>query len=220
MSDIQFQNVSDHKKSEVWKHFLYDKAQQRAQCKLRSVTLKAAGSSTKSLISHLKSKHKIQVKRRYEIAAEDEQPILKVSRIEFYFESKKESISEVIARLVSVAGLTFNQIAKSSLNSRAFKADGNSMPKSPQTIRDHFVKEYKNTLITVSEKVNTAKKNEDCFSISFDESTSVRNRRYMNLNGRLLKGIHSRPDTNRTGPRVYPFITPGDCCTAWIRCWQ
>ena len=36
--------------------------------------------------------------------------------------------------------------------------------------------------MTVSEKVNTAKKNEDRFSISFDESTSVRNRRYMNLN--------------------------------------
>ena len=82
---------------------------------------------------------------------------------------------------MSVDGFTFNQIANSSLNSRAFK-DGNSMPKNPQTIRDHFVKEFKNTLMTVSEKVNTAKKNGDRFSITFDESTSVRNRRYMNLN--------------------------------------
>ena len=56
------------------------------------------------------------------------------------------------------------------------------MPKSPPTIRDHFVKEFKNTLMTVSEKVNAAKKNGDRFSISFDESTSVRNRRYMNFN--------------------------------------
>ena len=82
---------------------------------------------------------------------------------------------------MSVDGLTFNQSANSSLISRAFKADGCSMPKSPQTICDHFVKEFKNTLMTVSEKVNTAKKNGDGFSISFDESTSVRNRRYMNL---------------------------------------
>ena len=145
------------------------------------MTLKAAGSSTKSLISHLKSKHRIQVKRCYEIAAEDNQPISKVSRIESYFKSK-ESISEVIARLVSVDGLTSNQIASSSLISRAFKADGYSMPKSPQIIRDHFVKEFKNTLMTVSEKVKTAKKNGDRFSISFYESTSVRNRRYINLN--------------------------------------
>ena len=82
---------------------------------------------------------------------------------------------------MSVDGLTFNQIANSSLISRAFKANDYSMPKSFQTIRDHFVKEFKNTLMTVSEKVNTAKKNGDRFSISFDESTSVRNRRYMNL---------------------------------------
>ena len=54
MSDIQFQDVSVHRKSEVWKHFLYDKAQQRVQCKLCSVTLKAGSSSTKSLISHFK----------------------------------------------------------------------------------------------------------------------------------------------------------------------
>ena len=83
---------------------------------------------------------------------------------------------------MSVDGLTFNQIANRSLISRAFKADAYSMPKRPQTIRDHFVKEFKNTFMTVSEKVNTAKKNGDHFSISFDESTTVRNRRYMNLN--------------------------------------
>ena len=89
MPDIQFQDVSEHRKSEVWKHFLYDKVQQRAKCKLFSVTLKAAGSSTKSLISHLKSKHRIQVKRCYEIAAVDDQPILKSSRIESYFKRKR-----------------------------------------------------------------------------------------------------------------------------------
>ena len=50
------------------------------------------------------------------------------------------------------------------------------MPKSPQTIRDHFVKEFKTTRMTVSEKVNAAKKKGDRFSISFDESASVRNR--------------------------------------------
>ena len=83
---------------------------------------------------------------------------------------------------MSVNGLTFKQIANSSLTSRASKANGYSMPKSPQTIRDHFVKEFKTTLMTVSKKVNAAKKNGDCFSISFDESTSVRNRRSMNFN--------------------------------------
>ena len=115
----------------------------------------------------MKSKHRIQVKRCYEIAAEDDQPILKSSRIESYCKSKKESISEVIARLVFVDGLTFNQIANSSLISRAFKADGYFTLKNPQTIRDHFVKEFKTTLMTVCEKVSAAKKNGDrCFTVS------------------------------------------------------
>ena len=131
-----FQDVGEHRKSEVWKHFLNDKAQQRVKCKLCSVTLKADGSSTKSLISHLKSKHRIQVKRCNEIAAEDDQPILKSSHIESYFKSKKESISKVIAQLVSVNGLTFNQIANSSLISGAFKADGYSIPLSQSNSRN------------------------------------------------------------------------------------
>ena len=40
-----------------------------------------------------------------------------------------------------------------------------------------------------------------------------------NTTRRRLKGIHSRPDTNRTGAEGLSFYYP-DCCTAWIRCWQ
>ena len=74
MTDIQFKDISGHRKSEVWSHFLYDSDQERAMCKLCSVTLKAGGSSTKSLICHLKSKHSINVKRCHEVDNEDDQP--------------------------------------------------------------------------------------------------------------------------------------------------
>ena len=77
------------------------------------------------------------------MAVEDDQPKLKVSHIEVFFKSKKESISKVIAWLASVDGLIFNQIANSSLISRAFKADGYSLPKSPQTFHDHLIEEFK-----------------------------------------------------------------------------
>ena len=82
---------------------------------------------------------------------------------------------------MSVDGLTFNQIANSSLIRPAFKADGYFLPTSPQNIRDHFMKEFEKTLRIVSEKVGTITKNGCRFSISFDEAASVRNRRYMNL---------------------------------------
>ena len=44
------------------------------------------------------------------------------------------------------------------------------------------MKEFVDTIKVVSEKIGILKKNECRFSISFDEATSVRNRRYMNLN--------------------------------------
>ena len=67
---------------------------------------------------------------------------------------------------MSVDGLTFNQIASSSLISRAFKADGYSMPKTPQTICDHFVIEFKNTLMTVSEKSTQPRRTEIVFQLA------------------------------------------------------
>ena len=82
---------------------------------------------------------------------------------------------------MSVDGLTFYQIANSSLIRKAFKANGYFLPTSPQRIRNHFMKEFVETIKIVSKKIDIIKKNK-CFSISFDEATSFRNRRYMNLN--------------------------------------
>ena len=147
------------------------------------VTESRCGSSTKSMISHLQSKHKITVKRSYEVSEDhsSNQPKLKVGHMDNYL-VKRESAGEIIARLVAVDGLTFNQIATKSLIRRAFKSDGYSLSKSPQIIRDYFIKELEKTVTIVTEKINNIKKNSGRFSISFDESTSVRNRRYMNLN--------------------------------------
>jgi len=47
MADIQFQNVSKERKSEVRNHFLHNKAQKTPTCNLCSASiLKAGGSST------------------------------------------------------------------------------------------------------------------------------------------------------------------------------
>jgi len=163
MAKSRFEDVSDRRKSEVWSHFLYNKAQETAKCNLCSVILKAGGSRTKSLINHLKSKHRIHVKGCYEAVSEDAKPKSKLVRIEAYSKNEKESLSEVIAWLVSVDGLTFNQIANSFLIKRAFKTDGYFLPTSPQNIRDHFMKEFEKTLRIVSEKVDTSRRMDGVF---------------------------------------------------------
>ena len=116
---------------------------------------------------------------------------MKVPRIDAYFASNKKFVSEVIARLVSIDGLTFHLIANSALIRRAFKADAYFLPTSPQTTHNHFMKEFVETIKIVSEKTDILKKNECHFSISFDQATSVRNRGYMNLNQHNEKTIYS-----------------------------
>ena len=72
MKTSNFEDVGLSKKSEVWQNFTYCKTTKNTKCKLCQAILKAAGSSTKGLITHLKSQHKIAVKSsRVEVAKID-----------------------------------------------------------------------------------------------------------------------------------------------------
>ena len=95
---------------------------------------------------------------------------------------RKRNRSEVIAQLVAKGGFSFSQIARNELTRRAFKSDGFDIPVSRQGVRNQFMREYKLTLESIANDIPAAKEKGARFSISFNESTSVRNRRYMNLN--------------------------------------
>ena len=128
----------------------------------------------------MKIKHKIPVKS-CNIAETPSKS--KTSRIDSFFKKKKESLSEVIAQLVAKDGFSFHQIARSELTRRAFKSDGGfDIPVSRQGVGNQFMREYKLTLESIANDILAAKEEDASFSISFDESTSVRNRRYVNLN--------------------------------------
>ena len=78
---LNFEDVGLSRKSEVWQNFTYCKTTEKAKCKLCQAILKAAGSTTKGLIAHLKSQHKIAIKSsRVEVAKIDE-PNLKCEKL-------------------------------------------------------------------------------------------------------------------------------------------
>ena len=157
---------------------LFNRSREEGKCKNFSTVLKMSGSSTKTLMNHLKLKQKILVKS----CNEAEIPIKsKTSQIDSFFKKEKESLSEVIAQLVAEDGFSFSQIAKSELTRRAFKSDGNDFPISGQGVRNQFMREYKLTSESIANDILAAKEKGARFSISFDESTSVRSRRYMNI---------------------------------------
>ena len=183
-----FEEVGAKRKSEVWQHFLFCKSTEKAKCKLCQTILKASGSSTKGLIIHLKSKHKIEVKSCLDI---EDRPKPQIRKIDSFLKSKKPSLEEILSQLTAVDGLTFNQIARSERLHQAFKADGYVLPKTHQHVRNLVIKNFENVKKLVKEELDEIKLNNGRFSITFDASTSARSRRYMNINCHFQGGFHS-----------------------------
>ena len=183
--------VGSSRKSEVWQNFTYCKTTEKAKCKLCQAILKAAGSSTKGLIMHLKSQHKIAVKSSRVKVAKINEPKLKIRKIDSFFKSKKQSLGELVSQLTAIDELTFNQIATSERLPRAFKADGYDLPKSHKKVRDLVMKQKEDIVKTIRGELNAIKLKDGRFSIIFDESTSMRNLRYMNINVHFQGGFHS-----------------------------
>ena len=96
-----------------------------------------------------------------------------------------------MAKLVAVDGLAFNQIASSKLLRRAFATHGYSLPSSRDYVKKVFMKQFAEIQSQIVTKIRDIKEINNRFSISFDESTSTRNRRFINLNLHFPVGLQS-----------------------------
>lgn len=111
-------------------------------------------------------------------------------RIDEFFSANVKSLEETIARMTAKDGLTFRVFTTSEDLRRCLQADGFALiPTSPNTIRRMMITYSKK----VHEKIKAEIKSEliagSRFCITFDEWTSSRNRRYMNL---ILHGKGSK----------------------------
>ena len=150
--------------------------------------IKASGSSTKSLITHLKSKHQIHIESSLKKSVTE--PSFKKWKIDSYFKKdRRESLGEVVAKLLAVDRLAFSQIASSKLLRRAFAADGYSLSTSRDYVKKVFMKQFAEIQSEMVTKIREIKETNNRFSISFDESTSTCNQRFVNLNLHFPVGL-------------------------------
>lgn len=202
-----------HKKGKdstsIWFHFLIDKNGQCAKCKLCAKALRCGGGSTKGLHTHLKSihKHEAGIRRFYGAeSAENEddpsnqpgcsaskkpktsQPKPIQSLITCHLKSEqKESLSEVLARMTSCDGLPFNIFCTSyEIRQGLIARQFNNLPKSPNTIRTMVLDYSKFVKSKIFAELSDFR-NKVC---PFDEWSSLRNRRYMNINIHLRNGSY------------------------------
>lgn len=206
--------------SSVWNYFTRNETKDAAFCKecIEPTKIKTNGGSTSGLHSHLRSQHQINLsKRKVETASKEQlnnnSKTKKPTKITHYLnKTDDDSFPALASRMVAKDGLPFNKFCTSNDLRNLLTAKGyTNLPKSPNTVK-HLVMKYAEKIrqLVISELSHRVQQGEN-FSLSFDEWTSIRNRRYMNVN------IHSQKEFWNLGlSRVYGNM-PAEKCVELLK---
>ena len=191
MADSKAEFV-EYKTDGVWQHFLREKNGQSAQCKLCKVktTLKTIGGSTKGLHEHLRRVHEVTVlKRKAELesaTANEDKPkrgAFGGSMLSFIVRKNDNTLPATLAWMTARDGLPFRVFVTSSDLRRGLVALGfGNLPKSVNNVKQLVMGEGERVRSAMMTEMASQKRKGQRFSVTFDEWTSTRNRRYMNVN--------------------------------------
>jgi len=156
--------------------------------------IKSCGGSTSGLQTHLRTAHQINLLKRSVINVDSEscpsscnksttaamsQP--KIKNISSYFKNESEDLHVVLFNMTVFDGLPFSIFITSIELRKSLMARNFDVPKSANTIRN-IVLTYGEHIREEMVKELSVLKLQGKFSLTFDEWTSVKNRRYLNLN--------------------------------------
>lgn len=113
-------------------------------------------------------------------------PKKKTKLTDFYESDSNPSMEIMISRMVSLRGYPFLQFVECEDLKRLFLKSGHKLPKSVSTIQILVVKVASQKKLQLNAEIQKLCQEGHKFSISFNEWTSIRNRRYISLN------LHSR----------------------------
>lgn len=215
-------DFKEHKKSadntSAWFYYLYDEKNMLARCKTCSRIIKVFGGSTSGLHTHLKTQHNINLLKRKESETISNSPKNditkpKTSQITDFFNTKNDCFDEVLSRMTALDGLPFRVFCTSielrkSLIARGFK----NIPKSVNIIRRTVINYSNSVRNSLKKELTELKLNGTKFSLTFDEWTSIRNRRYLNIN------IHSEKKIWNIGLTRVSGSMPATKCVEVVNC--
>ena len=170
----------------VWGCFLRSRNGDRAKCETCESTISCKGGSTGATRNHLCQKHKIlleTMKAKQQVTLENaNKSSTSTSTIENCFKPTKASLERIVAELAAVDIISFNTVSTSKQLLQAFFARGYKLPQTVQNVRSIIIS-FSQTLKSDIKKMIEIKKGARNFcSVTLDEYTSTRSRRYMNLN--------------------------------------
>lgn len=167
----------------VWTHFSKEKNGNSAKCNLCKKVLKSVGGSTGALHNHLKLIHNINLMKRTEIEnLPSTQPGPSTAKVSDFFPKKNDdSLCAILSRMTASDGIPLSTFCTSPDLRNLLIAKGfSNIPKCPNTIRKKII-DYAN-IIRENIVSSIQLKRDGGLSLTFDEWTSTKNRRYLNIN--------------------------------------
>lgn len=183
----------------VWKFFLRSDDKVSAQCTLCPKVIKVTGGCTKGLHSHMEHCHSKALKDWLDEQERakchnaqkpgsgtcgDGQPPKKVQKTmtQFFSPQDDETVGAVISRMVAKDGLPLSVFVTSKDLRKLLVGKGFSVPTSKSTIKAMINSYAIKIKAIVSADIQASQKCGKKLSITLDEYTSLKNRRYMNVN--------------------------------------
>lgn len=179
--------------SAVWKYFKKIENKESVHCTLCPKTLSYKGSSTSVLVKHLDKVHKMKIGKQNS-TCKGEVPstsssesqlssslVPKRPRITNFFQPSNK-LSEIVARLIAQDGISIRAVTRSKFIREAFHHKQLTLPKSEGKTMELVLEYYKEQEASMINKLQTIINSERRFSLTLDEWTSLKNRRYLNIN--------------------------------------
>ena len=185
---------SSFKNEGVWKYFLRSGDKQTAQCTLCKKVMKVTQGSTKGLHTHIACCHREIVLKDSEKAElnatssssndKSDPPLIKKQKVltDFLHPKDSQTLEAVVSRLIAVDGLPLSVFVTSSDLRALLSAKGFTVPRSKSTIKAIVSNYAANLKKMVTKEIQEKRKDGYALSLTLDEYTSVKNRRYLNIN--------------------------------------
>lgn len=165
--------------SKVWAHF--DQDDDEATCHHCSKKLCCKGGSTSGLSRHLKNKHSLSLDSEEQPCSKKKAKFQQKSIMSFV-SVEKESLQSIVSQLAAVDGFSIHAICKSKFIRESLCSKGFRLPLAESSIMGLIHCQNKIIQKEIRSKIEMKLQCNTRFSVTLDEYTSVRCRRYMNVN--------------------------------------
>ncbi|GFT53265.1 BED-type domain-containing protein [Trichonephila clavipes] len=105
-----------------------------------------------------------------------------------FLKEKKETLEEIVSKLVCVDGFTVNAITKSNFIRKSSHDKGYSFPPNPSDVMKLVYKQYNVIKARVTNEISSKLNAGLRCSLTLEEFTSLKNRRYLNINVHFNEG--------------------------------